>query len=206
MSHRLAAITIGIVTLGATRVAFAQVLPTDAPVLRVFMMNEAPVPPETLSSIEEEVGSVYAAAGVQVVWLHPVPDAPTDWQMIDVAVKIARGLGGPIMAALDDDVLGFAAVNLEHPEHRGRIVWVFYDQIEKYTEWYHTQVDRLSAKVVAHEIGHLFLPAGHSESGLMRARWDLHLDLLDYFTPEQAKMIRARIRSEGPKIMVIKPR
>ena len=51
MSHRLAAITIGIVTLGATRVAFAQVLPTDAPVLRVFMMNEAPVPPETLSSI-----------------------------------------------------------------------------------------------------------------------------------------------------------
>lgn len=55
------------------------------------------------------------------------------------------------------------------------------------------------AHVMAHEIGHLLLPYGHSSTGLMRANWDVaDLRRAVYrqlkFTPEQAALIRAKLR------------
>ena len=51
---------------------------------------------------------------------------------------------------------------------------------------------------MAHEVGHLLLPYGHSATGLMRANWDeanlrsaVHRQL--NFTAEQAESIRARL-------------
>ncbi len=59
----------------------------------------------------------------------------------------------------------------------------------------------LLAHAMAHEIGHLLLPDGHSASGLMRADWsadDLHDAVRGElnFTPEQADVIRARLLSD----------
>ena len=55
------------------------------------------------------------------------------------------------------------------------------------------------AHVMAHEVGHLLLPHGHSATGLMRANWDAaDLRRAVYrqlnFTAEQAELIRARLR------------
>jgi len=51
---------------------------------------------------------------------------------------------------------------------------------------------------MAHEIGHLLLPYGHSATGLMRAKWDekdlrlaVHGQL--NFTAEEAELIRTRL-------------
>jgi hypothetical protein len=51
---------------------------------------------------------------------------------------------------------------------------------------------------MAHEIGHLFLPYGHSATGLMRADrnakdLDLALDRRLNFTSEQSELIRGRL-------------
>jgi hypothetical protein len=54
--------------------------------------------------------------------------------------------------------------------------------------------------VMAHEIGHLLLPYGHSRTGLMRPNWDIgdlqstHNPTMFAFTPEQADVIRERLR------------
>lgn len=54
---------------------------------------------------------------------------------------------------------------------------------------------------MAHEIGHLLRPYGHSAAGLMRAEWDekdlrlaVHAQL--NFTAEQAALIRARLLTQ----------
>jgi hypothetical protein len=54
------------------------------------------------------------------------------------------------------------------------------------------------AHAMAHEIGHLLLPYGHSATGLMRADWegkDLRRAVQGQlkFTPQQAELIRTRL-------------
>ena len=54
------------------------------------------------------------------------------------------------------------------------------------------------AHAMAHEIGHLLLPYGHSAAGLMRADWDAKdMRLAAHgrlnFTREQAELIRTRL-------------
>jgi hypothetical protein len=54
--------------------------------------------------------------------------------------------------------------------------------------------------VMAHEIGHLLLPYGHSRTGLMRPSWDIgdlqstHNRSHFAFTPEEADIIRKTLR------------
>jgi hypothetical protein len=92
-----------------------------------------------------------------------------------------------------EDAIGMAATT---PTDNGRIAYVFYDRL---------QIDPLQsddsnvaalAFVMAHEIGHLLLPYGsHSETGVMRGRWDrktfrrLEVQRLR-FTPLQGRQIR----------------
>jgi hypothetical protein len=54
------------------------------------------------------------------------------------------------------------------------------------------------AHAMAHEIGHLLLPYGHSATGLMRADWNakdlnLAIDGRLNFTSEQAELIRGQL-------------
>ena len=70
---------------------------------------------------------------------------------------------------------------------------VFFDQVEAHAERHHVEISRLCGFVIAHEIGHLLLPAGHSERGVMRATWDLRFGLLDRFTEAQADEMRTRL-------------
>jgi hypothetical protein len=71
------------------------------------------------------------------------------------------------------------------------------------------QIDRAGvaqvlAIAIAHEVGHLLLPAGHSRAGLMRANWDV-LDFalagrgLLLFNTRQAELMRVRLRSRQEK-------
>lgn len=163
---------------------------------RVFVMNQANVRAEVLRAAEEDAAAIFAAAGVQLVWLDAAAATTTGF---DVTVKIAAGMTPSMLpnTAIGDLSLGFAAVKPASAGLRGRLAWVFFDQVEPNAERHHMQASRLCGLVMAHEIGHLLLPAGHSEQGLMRATWGLRAGLLDYFTDSQADAIRARLASIG---------
>jgi hypothetical protein len=93
-------------------------------------------------------------------------------------------------------------------EHRGRLAYVFYNRVE-YIARTHLNVSHdaerkdlysivVLAHAMAHEIGHLLLPYGHSPTGLMRADWnakdlDLALDGRLNFTSAQAELIRGQL-------------
>jgi hypothetical protein len=92
-------------------------------------------------------------------------------------------------------------------EYRGRTAYVFYDRVERVARTYLNTSRRdgiddtdnviVLAHAMAHEIGHLLLPYGHSTTGLMRADWDAKDMRLAVhgrlnFTSEQAELIRTR--------------
>ena len=161
-------------------------------------MNQAHVRAEVLRAAEEDAGIIFAATGVHLVWLDEPSAANAPF---DVTVKIAAGMTPAMVpnTSVGDLSLGFAAVAATGEGLRGHLAWVFFDQIETHAEQHHVHISRLCALVLAHEIGHLLLPAGHSERGLMRATWDLRAGLLQYFTESQADAIRTRLAYAPPR-------
>jgi hypothetical protein len=100
------------------------------------------------------------------------------------------------------------------PQQRGRMAYVFYNRVERIARTYLTpsrgrakrnsDIDNVIvlAHAMAHEIGHLLLPHGHSATGLMRADWDgqdLHLAVRGQlrFTAVEAQLIRSRLLTLG---------
>jgi hypothetical protein len=160
--------------------------------LRVFVMNQAHVRPEVLRAAEDDAAAIFVAAGVQLVWLDETSAVS---EPFDVTVKITAGMKPSMLpgTAVGDLSLGFAAVKPTGEGIRGYLAWVFIDQVQTHAEHSHIQISRLCGLVMAHELGHLVLPAGHADQGLMRGTWDLRAGLLQYFTDAQADAIRARL-------------
>ena len=88
------------------------------------------------------------------------------------------------------------------------MAYVFYDRIEHIAQTYLNPSHKpgtddmytviVLAHAMAHEIGHLLLPHGHSSTGLMRAEWDakdlrLAVNMQFNFTNEQAELIRGQL-------------
>ena len=78
------------------------------------------------------------------------------------------------------------------------MAYVFYSRLQMIALASRGEDLNLMGLVIAHEIGHLLLPYGsHSETGVMRSRWELReLERHDVrqlgFTPFQAQQIRSR--------------
>jgi hypothetical protein len=77
-----------------------------------------------------------------------------------------------------------------------QFVWVRYDQVYRYALQRQVGIGRLCGLVMAHEIGHTLLAAGHSDRGLMRMSWELNPSApLEHFTDAQADAMRVRLES-----------
>ena len=128
---------------------------------------------------------IYRDAGVDVVW-SGVTFNSTRPDALPSPEASGRGFGLVVLPGtptdqltVSTDALGGAAGT---PEHRGRVAYVFYDRVERIAETYldksrgcaecDVEIVIVLAHVMAHEIGHLLLPYGHSPTGLMRANWD----------------------------------
>lgn len=200
-----------IVAVGLTvpaRPAAADPAPTLPIVLQV--PGRSSVPLHLVIRAKAEVERIYRDAGVNVSWIgvssgtsQPEPEhspeaAGPPFGLVVLPPEFADKL------TVSPDALGAAAGTRAN---RGRIAYVFYDRVERIAETYLNasrqrvgNVDTVAvlAHAMAHEIGHLLLPHGHSDSGLMRADWDAD-DLRNAsqgelnFTAEEAKSIRARL-------------
>lgn len=197
MDQKTVRVVFGLWVLGfAGTASAAEPRQRDPGTFRVFVINQAHARPEVLRAAEDDAAAIFVAAGVRLVWVDEVSAAT---EPFDVTVKIAAGLTPSMLptTAVGDLSLGFAAVKASGDGLRGRLAWVFFDQVERHAEQHHIQISRLCGLVLAHEIGHLLLPAGHSEQGLMRGTWDLRAGLLQGFTDAQAAAIRTRLAYAG---------
>jgi len=127
---------------------------------------------------EAEAGTVriFAAAGVGVTpvrWSRQGANAP-----VDLLIIIVHGSDRLLDSRrLSVEPMGVAPRG--DTEHRGRIAYVFYDQVQQTAEGYSARRDffdrgELLGAVIAHEVGHLLQPSGfgHSRTGVMRGVWD----------------------------------
>lgn len=193
MGQRTCDVALGLLLVGFTGTALAGEPGQGAPAtLRVLVINQAHIRPEMLRAAEDDAAAIFMAAGVQLLWLD---QGTSGSRPFDVSVKIASGMKPAMVpnTAVGELSLGFAAVNPTGEGVRGRLVWVFFDQVEKHAQGHHLQISRVAGLVMAHEIGHLLLPAGHADAGLMGGTWDLRAGLLQYFDESQIREIRERL-------------
>ena len=89
-----------------------------------------------------------------------------------------------------DDVLGLSV----SPARRA---YVLYDRIAHGEVRSSRDVGAALGDVMAHEIGHLMLPAhSHSATGFMRSSLDMHSDFLQSFDEGQARLIRIGLTAD----------
>jgi hypothetical protein len=188
----------------ATSILFAMLIVTggrDASAhelsrITIHIQNQAEAPAATLAGAARRVESVFAAAGLQATWREsPLPLHADSFQLtvvITAAISSKESTG--------DNVLGVAP---ESPGRCGRVAYVFWDRVADYAVHRRQDPAVVLAMVIAHEMGHLLLPAGsHAMVGVMRAEW--REDDFAYaksgrlgFSQSERTQIRERIRTEG---------
>jgi hypothetical protein len=196
-----------IVTFGLTgfgRTVFAD--ETQPLTITVDVNNYARVSSEVLYRAEDDATQIYRASGVDLVWVeltaHSARPRPETVPTLHLTISIVSSVMGQQKRGAGD-VMGAATGT---SEARGRLAYVFYPRVALLARGAPRNAEsRILGHVMAHEIGHLLLPANsHSQSGVMRADWDsqqLHRVVkgLPQFTPEQAELIRSHVSSAHPQ-------
>jgi len=143
-------------------------------ILRI--VNRARIPADVLADARKEVDKIYRKAGVQIVWRADGESADeADDRAVALTVIITPQCLTP-KTCTDQSVTGFAMSS----EGRGlRRAYVYSDRVYDMAMRFHKRMSVRNPEglvlgcAIAHEAGHLLLPFGHSESGLMRAEIDM---------------------------------
>ena len=156
-------------------------------VVVVHVTDYRRIAPRDLGSAEQLAAQVYRAIGVQVIWVDDqVETAQPEGAFHAQVVLLSRAMTA--MKCQQDGVSGNAFGVATKASRRASI---FYDRIADHAANTQTVVSRPLGLVLAHEIGHLLLPAySHSRVGIMRAAWDGPMLLVPNFTNDQGAAIR----------------
>ena len=185
----------------------------DQPSLRIALeVRDKSIPRDVVDRAQDELLRIFRDSGTDIVWTRGTasitgPDSATAPTLPSPHVILRiLSLEKTDQLSVGTTALGLAAST---SEHRGCIAYIFYNRIAGIAGIYattnrRTVADRetvsLLASVMAHELGHLLLGAGHSVTGLMGSEWntwDLNLAVHGrlHFTAEQASLIRGRLRA-----------
>jgi hypothetical protein len=148
------------------------------PAVVIHLDNMVQMPDRELGAAKAEMEHVFRTAGVDVVWTDAT--GLRGLTLILVNATGPSGASGPD----DRDVAG-AAMRLT------RRAYVFPDRLTAASRNRQTDAPVVLGRVMAHEIGHLLLPAGsHSRQGIMRAHVDFSQVGVHCFAADQAQAIR----------------
>jgi hypothetical protein len=178
----------------------------------VRLYNYAGVPSQTLESAKAEASAILGQAGVEVQWAEcriredeagkdpacSMPLTPTDLEIRLLDQRMTKGI------PTTRHCLGYALL----APGANSIAGVFFHRAIDLEKSNLAIRSAILGAMMAHEVGHLLLEqAGHSNTGIMRARWgDDDLKQIArgrlWFTAEQARRItvtisRRRARSLG---------
>jgi hypothetical protein len=179
-------------TLLMTALCSVEIL-TAGQQMNVAVCNLGGVSEPVIAGGKAETELVYRSAGVQIVWHEceafppPAGQAHDPWFVIRLRTDKPPLTVGP--ASLD--VMGKAFVE----EHGGYMADAYLQAIQATSEKHRGDSSVLLGFVMAHELGHLLLGAGHTPDGVMQAAWgQKQMDALRQrwlrFTAECAGRIR----------------
>jgi hypothetical protein len=154
------------------------------------MLDYADAPAEVREHAKAHATRIYDAIGVEIVWLQLRDVRATDTPLLRSMVTIH--LLSPDMA---DRMLGTTSV-MGMATPGARVVKVLYQRVKQMSNRHSQPTGSLLGHVIAHEIGHLFLPPNpHVLSGIMQEDLDLRLvaSASLWFTPGQGRTIRRNV-------------
>lgn len=182
--------------------------------ITIYAYNFAQVDGRTLREAEQVATGIFRKTGVETQWIDIVSTlqnmqsrsaAHGPYNLSDIQLEILP----PAMVqrlGLPKNVMGLAPGT----ERDRQLVYLFYDKVKALAErQMRARVDggistyairvQILGHAIAHEIGHILLNLeSHSDTGIMRANWDLK-QLQDacygylVFTPPQAEAIRLEV-------------
>ena len=189
ISTRLVGLAVTLVVGGVVQEGFAQEKPT---LVGIRLSQRVDVPGWALRQAQNIVSSVYARAGVEIVWA----DGPDRSAPIELAVIVTAH--APATSLKSRDVL---AVAIAPTQGSGRIAYAMWPRVQAFAFAEGVSPASVLGRVIAHEVGHLLLgQRTHSNHGIMKAHWNKR-DFASIgdraaFTPEQSIMLRQRIAEE----------
>ena len=188
----VAAVVVLVASVAGGRIDAAPLARQDAALVEgqivvVHVTDYRRIAPRDLGSAEQLAAQVYRAVGVQVIWTDELTDtAQPDGSFHVHVVLLSRAMTAMKCQreSVPDSTFGMAT----KPSRRA---YIFYDRIADHAARARFEVSHPLAIVLAHEIGHLLLPAySHSPSGIMRADLEGSLVRVPHFTNDQGAAIR----------------
>ncbi len=163
--------------------------------VQVLLQDDAGVPADVLERAKRDAIGVFGRSDIDLEWI----DGGTYQSRSLVLRIVARPTGTKNRSRF---VVGLAPGTREA---QGTMALAFYGRIRVYSAELALDVSQMLGHVMAHELGHLLLPNdAHSFTGVMRGAWDraqaaqATAGLLT-FTPEQAALIRERLRASSSR-------
>ena len=193
--------TIGLtVLIGVLAGPTAEADPCETLSLRVLAVNQAGVLDVTLREAELRATRIFSVFGIALLWTNTKPAE----SYYEAAAQMRIVIVPDSRVERDRRRLGTA-----HTDNMA--AYAFYSRVADLAEHNGVDVAALLGHVIAHEMGHLLLPANsHSSRGVMRAEWDrtqfddMTKGLLT-FTPQQVQLIRSRVRAMLTGTPKVKP-
>jgi hypothetical protein len=140
----------------------------------LLVYNYAAISADAMSQTRENVSRIYRGIGIEIEWFDllnasrgtvsstPIPLQPCASHIVIRLIGVSEGPRTP------EPVLGTAVA-----AENGGMLSVFYSPVLRVALRSRQTLADILGLVIAHEIGHLLLPApAHSNLGIMRAEWD----------------------------------
>jgi hypothetical protein len=187
-------------------VAAALLVPTSAaaqvrdamPVIIVRIDDKAGIEGSLLKLAESRAGEVFAMIGIHIAWIDGHEANRLEFVTPYTVVLMAEA-SSSLKARIDrigPDVMGQGAPLI------GR-AYIYYERVRDF-DYDHVHDFKFPPRdiattlgdVIAHELGHLMLPPGHSKSGIMRPFINMTSRHLETFTTVEARTIRIRLSAD----------
>jgi hypothetical protein len=160
--------------------------------LVIHVDNYAQLSARDLQGAEQEASRIYKDAGIETVWVNPGETVDTFPEACHLAVWLL------------DREMSDRKIQDQHIAHNvlgqgaratGR-AYIFTVRIAATADRFHRDFRSALGRVLAHEIGHMVLPAyTHSNTGIMRPELDLSA-APQRFSPEQVSSMHATVAAD----------
>jgi len=172
--------------MAVARVASAQ--DVAVPTITVRVDDKAGVQGALLNIAKARASEVFAMSGIRIEWIDGKQAAR---QKISAAYMLLIMAEAPAkvkaaMEQLGTDVMGQGAPSV------GR-AYIYYDRVVAFRPVPPRDIPSTLGDVMAHELGHLILPPGHSPVGIMRPTINMRSRRVETFSESEAREIQSRL-------------
>ena len=181
-----------------------QVAPSQDIKLTLRVYNYVRVDPGVLARAEKVADAIFEETGVEITWMDCTPlrgeflpynTCPSEMGASDLVLRLLpRRMA--MKLATPNEPLGFAQ---QCPETEPACeLTVFYFRVDELAVEGH-RPELILGHVIAHEVAHVLIGPGHSETGILRREWSreelrrMSLGLQLGFTSEQSKRLEEAV-------------